>query len=107
MAVLLLRHRKASAPGISSILRGHVESFGQTCLIGALVGVDVMIKKYSNCSGTTKFDFADLTHLLWTIEIVGMGGGKKVEQEREEVDGAKHKALTVEMADVTTDYDCL
>lgn len=27
-------------------------------------------------------------------------------QEREEVDGAKHKAVTVEMADVTTDYDC-
>ncbi|XP_031278083.1 DExH-box ATP-dependent RNA helicase DExH16, mitochondrial-like [Pistacia vera] len=27
-------------------------------------------------------------------------------QEREEVDGAKHKAVTVDMADVTTDYDC-
>ncbi|KAA8548665.1 hypothetical protein F0562_000349 [Nyssa sinensis] len=27
-------------------------------------------------------------------------------QEREEVDGAKHKAVTVEMADVTCDYDC-
>ncbi|KAL2508978.1 ATP-dependent RNA helicase SUV3 [Forsythia ovata] len=27
-------------------------------------------------------------------------------QEREEVDGAKHKAVTVEMADVTSDYDC-
>ncbi|KAL3505963.1 hypothetical protein ACH5RR_031345 [Cinchona calisaya] len=27
-------------------------------------------------------------------------------QEREEVDGAKHKAVTVEMADVMTDYDC-
>ncbi|KAK6265788.1 hypothetical protein QUC31_016625 [Theobroma cacao] len=27
-------------------------------------------------------------------------------QEKEEVDGAKHKAVTVEMADVTADYDC-
>ncbi|CAI9762181.1 unnamed protein product [Fraxinus pennsylvanica] len=27
-------------------------------------------------------------------------------QEREEVDGAKHKAVTVEMADVNSDYDC-
>ena len=27
-------------------------------------------------------------------------------QEREEVDGAKHKAVTVEMADVTSDYQC-
>ncbi|XP_030507347.2 DExH-box ATP-dependent RNA helicase DExH16, mitochondrial isoform X1 [Cannabis sativa] len=27
-------------------------------------------------------------------------------QEKEEVDGAKHKAVTVEMADVTSDYDC-
>lgn len=27
-------------------------------------------------------------------------------QERDEVDGAKHKAVTVEMADVTSDYHC-
>ncbi|PON80013.1 Helicase, C-terminal [Parasponia andersonii] len=27
-------------------------------------------------------------------------------QEKEEVDGAKHKAVTVEMADVTASYDC-
>lgn len=27
-------------------------------------------------------------------------------QERDEVDGAKHKSVTVEMADVTFDYDC-
>lgn len=27
-------------------------------------------------------------------------------QEKEEVDGAKHKAVTVEMADVTSDYNC-
>ena len=27
-------------------------------------------------------------------------------QEREEVDGARHKAVTVEMADVASDYDC-
>lgn len=27
-------------------------------------------------------------------------------QEREEIDGAKHKAMTVEMADVTSDYQC-
>ncbi|PIN02791.1 Mitochondrial RNA helicase SUV3, DEAD-box superfamily [Handroanthus impetiginosus] len=27
-------------------------------------------------------------------------------QEREEVEGAKHKAVTVEMADVTSDYNC-
>lgn len=27
-------------------------------------------------------------------------------QEREEVDGAKHKAVTVEMADTTSDYHC-
>ncbi|XP_075477018.1 DExH-box ATP-dependent RNA helicase DExH16, mitochondrial isoform X2 [Primulina tabacum] len=27
-------------------------------------------------------------------------------QEKEEVDGAKHKAVTVEMADVTSDYKC-
>ncbi|KAK0608891.1 hypothetical protein LWI29_037612 [Acer saccharum] len=27
-------------------------------------------------------------------------------QEREEVDGAKHKAVTVEMADVVSDYEC-
>ncbi|KAI3459409.1 hypothetical protein Pfo_016072 [Paulownia fortunei] len=27
-------------------------------------------------------------------------------QEREEVDGAKHRAVTVEMADVTSDYNC-
>ncbi|TXG72097.1 hypothetical protein EZV62_000676 [Acer yangbiense] len=27
-------------------------------------------------------------------------------QEREEVDGAKHKAVTVEMADVISDYEC-
>lgn len=27
-------------------------------------------------------------------------------QEREEFDGAKHKAVTVEMADVTSDYGC-
>ncbi|GMN46745.1 hypothetical protein TIFTF001_015917 [Ficus carica] len=27
-------------------------------------------------------------------------------QEREEIEGAKHKAVTVEMADVTSNYDC-
>lgn len=27
-------------------------------------------------------------------------------QEREEVEGAKHKAVTVEMADVTSNYSC-
>ncbi|EXB51130.1 ATP-dependent RNA helicase SUPV3L1 [Morus notabilis] len=27
-------------------------------------------------------------------------------QEREEIEGAKHKAVTVEMADVTSDYEC-
>lgn len=27
-------------------------------------------------------------------------------QEREEIDGAKHRAVTVEMADVTSDYNC-
>lgn len=27
-------------------------------------------------------------------------------QEREEVEGAKHMAATVEMADVTSDYQC-
>ncbi|CAL0332073.1 unnamed protein product [Lupinus luteus] len=27
-------------------------------------------------------------------------------QERDEIDGAKHKAVTVEMADVTSDYQC-
>lgn len=27
-------------------------------------------------------------------------------QEREEVEGAEHKAVTVEMADVTSDYEC-
>lgn len=27
-------------------------------------------------------------------------------QEREEVEGAKHKAVTVEMADVSADYQC-
>lgn len=27
-------------------------------------------------------------------------------QEREEIDGAKHKSVTVEMADVTSDYAC-
>lgn len=27
-------------------------------------------------------------------------------QERDEVDGAKHKAVTVEMADVISDYEC-
>lgn len=27
-------------------------------------------------------------------------------QEREEVEGAKHKSMTVEMADVTSDYQC-
>lgn len=27
-------------------------------------------------------------------------------QEREEIDDAKHKAMTVEMADVTSDYHC-
>ncbi|TYJ20097.1 hypothetical protein E1A91_A09G237400v1 [Gossypium mustelinum] len=27
-------------------------------------------------------------------------------QEKDEVDGAKHKAVTVEMADVTSDYEC-
>lgn len=27
-------------------------------------------------------------------------------QEREEVEGAKHKAVTVEMADVSADYKC-
>lgn len=27
-------------------------------------------------------------------------------QEREEVDGAKHKAVTVEMADIASNYHC-
>lgn len=27
-------------------------------------------------------------------------------QEREEIDGAKHKAVTVEMADVSSNYQC-
>lgn len=27
-------------------------------------------------------------------------------QEREEVEGAKHKAVTVEMADVASNFDC-
>lgn len=45
------------------ILAGHAESFSQNLetKFGAFVGVGVMIKKYSSGSGTTKFDFTDLT----------------------------------------------
>ncbi|XP_044483934.1 DExH-box ATP-dependent RNA helicase DExH16, mitochondrial isoform X1 [Mangifera indica] len=158
MAVSLLRHRKASASGMSSILRGNVESFSQNSETKFGVNVGVMIKKYSSCSSTTKFDFTDLTRphtwyprarnkirkvflhvgptnsgkthrALKRLELSSTGiycgplrllaweVAKRLNranvpcdlitgQEREEVDGAKHKAVTVEMADVTTDYDC-
>nr|GLL29975.1 uncharacterized protein LOC109152925 [Ipomoea trifida] len=50
---------------------------------------------WSSLTGTKKVDFTDLTYEIY---ITG--------QEREEVDGAKHMAVTVEMADVTSNYGC-
>lgn len=70
--------------GVSGILkdkldpcRPHVES-----RLGALAGVCNLLREYStsNDNRAHKFDFLDLTCLLWSFEIACMGGGKKVEQ---------------------------
>ncbi|KAJ4967654.1 hypothetical protein NE237_014355 [Protea cynaroides] len=115
-------------------------------------------RRFSSSSGTTKFDFTDLTrphtwypnarkkkrnvivhvgptnsgktyHALKQLEssltgiycsplrLLAWEVSKRLNkanvpcdlltgQEKEEIDGAKHKAVTVEMADVTSDYHC-
>ncbi|KAF8401729.1 hypothetical protein HHK36_012675 [Tetracentron sinense] len=124
----------------------------------SLVGVCRSLRQFSSSSGSSKFDFTDLTcphtwypnarkkkrnvvlhvgptnsgkthHALKQLESSSSGiycgplrllawevakrlNKAKVPcdlitgQEREEIDGAKHKAVTVEMADVTVDYHC-
>ncbi|XP_010256133.1 PREDICTED: ATP-dependent RNA helicase SUV3, mitochondrial isoform X6 [Nelumbo nucifera] len=93
--------------------------FGDCCSI---------LRRFSSSSGAP-FDFTDLTrphtwypnarrkkrniilhvgptnsgkthHALKQLERSSSG------QEKEEIDGAKHKSVTVEMADVTSDYHC-
>ncbi|XP_042489420.1 ATP-dependent RNA helicase SUV3, mitochondrial [Macadamia integrifolia] len=115
-------------------------------------------RRFSNSSGTKKFDFTDLTcphtwypnarnkkrnvfihvgptnsgktyHALKQLEsslsgiycgplrLLAWEVSKRLNkanvpcdlitgQEKEEIDGAKHKSVTVEMADVTSDYHC-
>ncbi|KAJ4722507.1 ATP-dependent RNA helicase mitochondrial-like [Melia azedarach] len=160
MVLSQLRHRKATALGISHILRDNLESFGLNLEMkyGAFVSVGVIIRKYSSWNGIKKFDFTDLTRphtwyplarkkIRKVILHVGPTNSGKTHQalkrlessssgiycgplrllawevakrlnkanvpcdlitgqERDEVDGAKHKAVTVEMADVISDYEC-
>ncbi|XP_060959787.1 ATP-dependent RNA helicase SUV3, mitochondrial isoform X3 [Cannabis sativa] len=77
MASLLLR-RKASGTGVSRFLHGIY------CAPLRLLAWEVAKR---------------LNKAKVTCDLV-------TGQEKEEVDGAKHKAVTVEMADVTSDYDC-
>ncbi|XP_041026541.1 DExH-box ATP-dependent RNA helicase DExH16, mitochondrial [Juglans microcarpa x Juglans regia] len=159
MASFLLRRRVLSL-GVSRTLRGNMEPIWlpMELRIAALATISDTTRKYSGCTGTTKFDFTDLTrphtwypnarrkhrkvilhmgptnsgktyHALKQLESSSSGiycgplrllawevakrlNKAKVPcdlitgQEREEVDGAKHKAVTVEMASVTSDYHC-
>ncbi|KAG8658689.1 DExH-box ATP-dependent RNA helicase DExH16, mitochondrial isoform X2 [Manihot esculenta] len=162
MAALFLRfcHRKFSAVGISRLPKDNLDTYQLHSKLkhGTLLGVFDLLREYSSGSGTTKFDFTDLTspHTWYpkarkkrrkVILHVGPTNSGKTHnalkqlesspsgiycgplrllawevakrlnkanvpcdlitgQEREEVDGAKHKAVTVEMADVTSDYSC-
>ncbi|CAN6551662.1 unnamed protein product [Malus baccata var. baccata] len=160
MAASLILSRRISYVGVSRTLQGNVWPF---CLhlelkVAALINVVDKTKQYSSSSGTTQFDFTDLTsphtwypkarskqrkvilHMgptnsgktynalkrlesspsgiycgplrLLAWEVAKRLNKAKVPcdlitgQERDEVDGAKHKAVTVEMADVTSSYHC-
>ncbi|KAG2728221.1 hypothetical protein I3760_01G194900 [Carya illinoinensis] len=160
MASFLVRRRVLSL-GISRTLSaGNMEPIWlpMELRIAALATISDTMRKYSGCTGTTKFDFTDLTrphtwypnarrkcrkvilhmgptnsgktyHALKQLEsslsgiycgplrLLAWEVAKRLNkakvpcdlitgQEREEVDGAKHKAVTVEMADVTSDYHC-
>ncbi|CAK7327093.1 unnamed protein product [Dovyalis caffra] len=162
MAALLLRHRKVSTLGVSSILKAKVDPFRLhvELKLGALAGVCNLLREYStsNDNPNLNFDFLDLTcpHAWYPVarrknrkiflHVGPTNSGKTYQalkrlesspsgvycgplrllawevakrlnkanvpcdlitgQEREEVDGAKHKAVTVEMADVTSNYSC-
>ncbi|KAM2769584.1 hypothetical protein PS2_012312 [Malus domestica] len=160
MAASLILSRRISSVGVSRTLQGNVRP---SCLhlelkVAALINVVDKTKQYSSSSGTTQFDFTDLTsphtwypkarskqrkvilHMgptnsgktynalkrlesspsgiycgplrLLAWEVAKRLNKAKVPcdlitgQERDEVDGAKHKAVTVEMADVTSSYHC-
>ncbi|KAK9992675.1 hypothetical protein SO802_027660 [Lithocarpus litseifolius] len=156
----LLRRRVSSLGVVSRSLHGNMEHrwLHLESRIEALVTLFGATRKFSSGTGTTKFDFTDLTcphtwypnarrkHRKVILHMGPTNSGKthnalkqlqssssgiycgplrllawevakrlnkaKVPcdlitgQEREEVDGAKHKAVTVEMADVTSDYQC-
>ncbi|KAK9930856.1 hypothetical protein M0R45_018164 [Rubus argutus] len=163
MAASLILRRRVSSAGVSRTLRGLAGNMEPFCLhlelkVGALVNFSDKTRQYSSSSGTTSFDFLDLTsphtwypkarskprkvilHMgptnsgkthnalkrlesspsgiycgplrLLAWEVAKRLNKAKVPcdlltgQETEEVDGAKHKAVTVEMADVTSNYHC-
>nr|XP_017184681.2 DExH-box ATP-dependent RNA helicase DExH16, mitochondrial-like isoform X1 [Malus domestica] len=163
MAASLILSRRISSVGVSRTLQGLAGNVRPSCLhlelkVAALINVVDKTKQYSSSSGTTQFDFTDLTsphtwypkarskqrkvilHMgptnsgktynalkrlesspsgiycgplrLLAWEVAQRLNKAKVPcdlitgQERDEVDGAKHKAVTVEMADVTSSYHC-
>ncbi|XP_009335292.2 DExH-box ATP-dependent RNA helicase DExH16, mitochondrial [Pyrus x bretschneideri] len=163
MAASLILSRRISSVGVSRTLQGLAGNVRPSCLhlelkVAALINVVDKTKQYSSSSGTTQFDFTDLTsphtwypkarskqrkvilHMgptnsgktynalkrlesspsgiycgplrLLAWEVAKRLNKAKVPcdlitgQERDEVDGAKHKAVTVEMADVTSSYHC-
>uniref|UniRef100_A0A6N2MUX2 Uncharacterized protein n=1 Tax=Salix viminalis TaxID=40686 RepID=A0A6N2MUX2_SALVM len=84
MAAFLLRHRKVSTLGVSGILKDKLEPcrLHVALRLGALAGACNLSREYSTSydNRANKFDFLDLTCLLWSFEIACMGGGKKAEQ---------------------------
>ncbi|GKV19638.1 hypothetical protein SLEP1_g29869 [Rubroshorea leprosula] len=159
-SLLLRRHRKASAFGISRILQGDMELIRLPMEMNfeAFLSVGIRMRRYSSGQSGSNFDFTDLTcphmwyptarrkkrkvflhvgptnsgktyHALKRLESSASGiycgplrllawevakrmNKAKVPcdlitgQERDEVDGARHKAVTVEMADVASHYHC-
>ncbi|GLT78551.1 hypothetical protein SLA2020_500820 [Shorea laevis] len=135
MASLLLRQRKASAFGVSGILQGNMELIRLRLEMKsqAFLSVGIKIRKYSSGQSSSNFDFTDLTcpHMWYPTarrkkckvflhvgptnsgktyhalkQLESSASGIYCGQERDEVDGARHKAVTVEMADVTSHYHC-
>ncbi|GLT60346.1 hypothetical protein SLA2020_331160 [Shorea laevis] len=159
-SLLLRRHRKASAFGISRILQGDMEliTLPMEMNFEAFLSGGIRIRRCSSGQSGSNFDFTDLTcphmwyptarrkkrkvflhvgptnsgktyHALKRLEsstsgiycgplrLLAWEVAKRMNkakvpcdlitgQERDEVDGAKHKAVTVEMADVASYYHC-
>ncbi|KAK9086927.1 hypothetical protein Syun_029321 [Stephania yunnanensis] len=69
------------------------------------------LRQFSSSSKDSgKLDFTDLTLLAWEVakrlNKANVPCDLITGQEREEIEGAKHKSVTVEMADVASDYQC-